>query len=353
MTFRSALRHSIACVTLLGLASCGGGGSDSPAVTYTVGGTLAGSVGPVELQINGGNGITMAAAGSFTFAPGLAVGASYTVTASGAQNCNVANGSGTMGATNITNVTVTCTTVVRTASLTGAQENPANPSAATGRGAVIVNPTTKEITGGITFSGVTPSAGGHHIHQAPSGSPTQNGGVIIALVLAPAGNVATIPPGTVLSDAQYAALLAGELYFNVHSAAFPGGEIRGPINARGGVTAGFASLTGAQEVPANASAATGRGTIVFDSTTREILIAYTTHNVIGTTVAHIHTGAPGVSGPANVVSLVAAGANAYTAPNPTTLTAQNVTDINAGNTYFNVHSGTFAGGEIRGQIAVQ
>lgn len=354
MSLRCALRHTITCATLLGLASCGGGGGDdSPAVTYTVGGTLAGSVGPVELQLNGGSAITMAAAGSFTFTPGLAVGASYAVTASGAQNCNVANGSGTMGSTPVTNVTVTCTTVVRTASLTGAQENPANASTASGRGAVIVNPTTREISGGISFSGVTPTAGGHHIHQAPSGSPTQNGGVIIGLALAPAGNVATIPPGTVLTQAQYAALLAGELYFNVHSAAYPGGEIRGQINARGGVTAGLASLSGAQEVPANASAASGRGTIVFDSATREILIAYTTHDVVGNTVAHIHTGAPGVSGPANVVSLVAAGANAYTAANPTTLTAQNETDIQAGNTYFNVHSSTFSGGEIRGQIAVQ
>jgi CHRD domain len=69
-------------------------------------------------------------------------------------------------------------------------------------------------------------------------------------------------------------------------------------------------------------------------------------------VAHIHTGATGVSGPPNVAGLEAGGTT-YAAANPTTLTAQNVTDITAGNTYFNVHSTAYPGGEIRGQIAVQ
>jgi hypothetical protein len=295
----------------------------------------------------------VSAPGSFSFAYGLASGANYTVTVNAAQNCSVANGSGMMGAAAVTNVAITCTTVVRSANLTGAQENPPTTSTATGRGAVIVNPTTREITGGITFSGLTPTAGGHHIHQAPSGNPTGNGSVIIGLVLAPGGGVATVPAATVLSEAQYAALLAGELYFNVHTAANPGGEIRGQINLRGGVVAGLAALDGAQEVPPNASTATGRGTIVFDSTTREVLVAYVTHNVAATTVAHIHTGAPGVSGPADVLTLTQ-GSGIYTAPNPSTLTTQNVTNLNAGNTYFNVHSAPpFAAGEIRGQIAVQ
>ena len=368
MNIRNAWFGLIASAALVGVVSCGGGGDDGGPASYTVGGTLSGSVGPVVLQLNGAGDLSMPAAGNFTFPAGIAAGAAYTVTANGAQNCNVVNGTGTMGATNITNVAITCTTVVRAASLTGAQENPPNASTATGRGAVIVNPTTKEITGGITFTGLTPTAGGHHIHQAPAGNPAGNGGVIVALTLAPGGGAAFVPAGTVLTDAQYAALLAGELYFNVHSAinlcppaaTCAAGEIRGPITLRAGVTAGLATLNGANEVPPNTSTATGRGTIVFDSTTREVLIAYATHNVANTTVAHIHTGAPGVSGPANVASLTQ-GSGVYTAPNPTILSAQNATDLNAGNTYFNVHStnnlcapaASCAAGEIRGQIAVQ
>ncbi|MFZ2652216.1 MAG: CHRD domain-containing protein [Burkholderiaceae bacterium] len=360
MNVRKALMASIAAAVLAGIASCGGGGGGT--TTYTVGGNVAGSVGTVTLQINGGNSLAVPAAGNFTFTAALASGATYTVTvSSAAQNCAVANGAGTMGAANITNVTITCTTVVRSASLSGAQENPAVTTAATGRGAVVVNPTTLEITGGMTFSGLTPSAGGHHIHQAPAGNPTGNGPVIIGFTLAPDGLTAIVPAGTVLTAGQYASLLAGELYFNVHTAANPGGEIRGQITVQGGVTAGLAALTGAQENATNTSTATGRGTIVFDSATRAVLIAYVTHNVTNTTVAHIHTGpVGGPPGPADVVTLTQ-GTSIYTAPNPSTLTAQNVTDLNAGNTYFNVHStnnscppaANCALGEIRGQIAVQ
>jgi hypothetical protein len=203
-----------------------------------------------------------------------------------------------------------------------------------------------EITGGVTFTGLTGAATGAHIHQLDTN-------IIISLVQAADGATATIPAGTTLTGAQYAELLAGYLYFNVHTGANPNGEIRGQITGTTGVTTGLATLNSAQEVPPNASTATGRGTIVFDSTTREILICYVTHNVVGTNVAHIHTGAPGVSGPANVVTLTQ-GTNIYTAPVPTTLTAQQVTDLTAGNTYFNVHSlPNFANGEIRGQIAVQ
>ena len=354
MKFHRALKALWVAATVAavaGIVSCGGGGDSTP-VTYTVGGTLTGSVGTVTLRLNGAGDVAMNAPGAFTFTTGLANGAAFAVTADGAQNCNVGNGTGTMGATNITNVTISCTTVVRSATLSGAQEATPNASTATGRGAVVVNPTTREITGGMMFEGLTPTAGGHHIHQAPAGNPTANGPVIIGLTLAPGGGVATVPAGTVLTDAQYAALLAGELYFNVHTTAFPGGEIRGRINLRGAVTAGLATLNGASEVPVNASTATGRGTIVFESTTRNVVIGYVTHNVVGTTVAHIHTGAPGVSGPANVVTLTQ-GTNIYTAPNPATLSAQAVTDISAGNTYFNVHSATVTAGEIRGQIAVQ
>ncbi len=243
--------------------------------------------------------------------------------------------------------------VVRSAILTGAQESPPTPSAATGRGAVVVNPVTREITGGITFTGVTPTVGGHHIHRAPAGNAAGNGPVIVPLVLAPGGGVATIAAGTILTEDQYASLLAGELYFNVHSVAFPAGEIRGQITIVGGVTAAIARLTPAQEVPpVTSSTASGLGTIVFDATTRAIIIAYVTHNVANDNNAHIHTGAIGVHGPANIVNPFTRGTGVWTVPSPTPapLTAQQVTDINSGNAYFNVHSVAFPGGEIRGQL---
>lgn len=335
-----------ASATLLALSACGGDGA-----THSIGGTLAGSVGPVVVRLNGGNDITMTGPGAFTFANSLNGGDAYSVTASGAQNCNVSNGSGT-ASSNVSNITITCTSVVRSATLVGAAENPPVTTSASGRGAIVVNPTTREISGGLTFSGLTPSAGGHHIHQAPAGNPNANGPVIIPLVLAADGRTATVPAGRVLTAAQYDALVAGELYMNVHTAANPGGEIRGQLTLRSNLTAGLASLTGAQEVPPVTTAAAGRGTIVFDSATRGVIIAYTTHDVGSPTVAHIHTGAAGVSGPANVMTLNS-GPGIFTGTVGAMLSAQNVTDINAGNTYFNVHSTAHPGGEIRGQVVIQ
>jgi hypothetical protein len=40
------------------------------------------------------------------------------------------------------------------------------------------------------------------------------------------------PPGARLTEAQYAAYKAGNTYVNVHSAKFPGGEVRAQIAGR-------------------------------------------------------------------------------------------------------------------------
>jgi hypothetical protein len=229
----------------------------------------------------------------------------------------------------------------------------------------------RDITGGVTFTGLTTAPTGAHIHRL-------DGSIAISLVQAANNATATIPADTKLSDTDYAQLLAGYLYFNVHSSGTTGGcappancangEIRGQITGTTGVTAGRATLDGTQEVPPSTSTATGRGTIVFDSTPGptfgDILICYVTHNVTNTTNAHIHTQAPGVSGGVSV-PLFPQTANIQSPVVPATLTQQNVTDLTAGNTYFNVHSSnplcpnapagapSCSGGEIRGQIAVQ
>src|SRR6267378_656178 len=258
-------------------------------------------------------------------------------------------------------------TVVRSASLDGAQEGlPAVTGV--GRGAVVVTPTmdingARDITGGITFTGLTGNPSAAHIHtgaRGVNGPPN-----VVSLTIASDNATATIPAGTKLTPTQYADLLAGNLYFNVHTVANGGGEIRGQLDIQGGVTAALADLNAAQETNSSTSTATGKGTIVFDSAIpHEILIVYVTHDVANTTNAHIHTGAPGVSGPANVVQLFVE-ATLWRGP-VTTPRAQladtAVTAMLAGNTYFNVHSsnllcpppaGSCSGGEIRGQIATQ
>jgi hypothetical protein len=38
-----------------------------------------------------------------------------------------------------------------------------------------------------------------------------------------------VPEGAKLTDAQYESYKAGNLYYNIHSAAYKGGEVRGQI----------------------------------------------------------------------------------------------------------------------------
>jgi 6-phosphogluconolactonase (cycloisomerase 2 family) len=112
--------QSLWVVIAASLAGCHGGGSDSPpppsGPTYTIGGTVSGLAGMgLVLRNNGTNDLAVNANGPFTFTVGLADAATYAVTVrsqpSGpTQDCVVANGTGTVAAANVTNVTITCTT---------------------------------------------------------------------------------------------------------------------------------------------------------------------------------------------------------------------------------------------------
>ena len=85
--------------------------------SYTVGGMVSGLNGTVVLQQSGGDDISIAADGGFVFPTAVTFGAGYTVTVltqPATQTCSVTNGSGTMGAGNITNVMVTCATNTHT-----------------------------------------------------------------------------------------------------------------------------------------------------------------------------------------------------------------------------------------------
>ena len=349
------------------VVSCGGGsGGGGSAATYTVGGTLSGAAGSVTLKLNGASDMTQGN-GSFTFPNQLASGATFNVqVVDAADRCTVASGAGAIGAANVTNVAVTCAAqgsekIVRSALLSFAQETPTppTPSSGTGAGGVIVDPATKAITGGITFSGLTGAPAAAHIHRGDTS-------IAVGLVLASDNATAVLPVGATLSTADYNELLAGTLYFNVHTAANPNGEIRGQINLQGGVGAAVASLDKNQEVPASTSTATGTGALIFDRATRNILITYATHNVTNATLAHIHDAVPGTNGPVivgfsnltvNFDGLGVGNNLAYPAAGSQVPVA-NVGDFDIDYFYFNVHSSNnlcapaadCSAGEIRGNM---
>jgi len=106
--------------------------------------------------------------------------------------------------------------------LSGDQEVPPVKTGGSGHGTISVA-ADKSVTGSVTTMGVPGTMA--HIHE---GAPGKNGGVAVPLTKS-GDNTWSVPPGAKLSDAQFEAFKAGNLYVNVHSAANPGGEVRGQI----------------------------------------------------------------------------------------------------------------------------
>ena len=111
-----------------------------------------------------------------------------------------------------------------TATLSSASEVPVTKSAGTGSLQAHVNKDTRLFNWTVTYSGMTgPLTGGHFHGPAMAGS---NGPVVVPF----SGSLASpISGSATLSDAQMADLMAGKWYVNLHTAANPGGEIRGQV----------------------------------------------------------------------------------------------------------------------------
>jgi hypothetical protein len=98
----------------------------------------------------------------------------------------------------------------------------------------------------------------------------------------------------------------------------------------------------------------GGGTVIvkYNSTTRMVEHFGNYRNLTANiTNQHIHIGAPGVSGPP-VVQLASTGGTAGELTGSQVLTAEQEAALLAGNTYTNVHTSTYTGGEIRAQLTL-
>jgi hypothetical protein len=106
--------------------------------------------------------------------------------------------------------------------LSGANEVPPVASSASGTATVTINPD-RSVSVKVSATGMTATAS--HIHEGAAGS---NGPVIVPFTKT-GDNAFASSEGAKLTESQYAAYKAGNLYVNVHSAAHPGGEVRAQI----------------------------------------------------------------------------------------------------------------------------
>lgn len=111
--------------------------------------------------------------------------------------------------------------IVFKATLNGSQEAPPNASTATGEASLVYDSIAKKFILSVTHTVPVPTNG--HIHKAPIGV---SGPVIFPF--SSFTSPITYTSG-VLDATQEADLKANLYYVNIHTAAFPGGEIRGQL----------------------------------------------------------------------------------------------------------------------------
>ncbi|MCA6126085.1 CHRD domain-containing protein [Bradyrhizobium sp. WSM 1704] len=110
------------------------------------------------------------------------------------------------------------------ATLDAKSEVPANASTATGTADIDYDAATKKLSWKVTYTGLTGPATAAHFHGPAEAG--KNAGVAVAI---PNATSSPVEGSATLTDAQAADLLAGKYYVNIHTAANPGGEIRGQV----------------------------------------------------------------------------------------------------------------------------
>ncbi|MBI1223742.1 MAG: CHRD domain-containing protein [Bacteroidetes bacterium] len=223
--------------------------------------------------------------------------------------------------------------------MNGDQETPPVTSGAQGVAVAGLSADLTTVNYLVGAYGLVSTAG--HFHDGAAGT---SGGVLVPFVAAAQPNFymgsATIPDGMAIK------LINSGVYANIHTAANPGGEIRGQMIPALRQVYAF-DVCSTQEVPSNNSLGAGAAVITHDWLNTNLDYLYIVDGLTGPpTAAHIHMGAIGVSGgvlkPLNVPMPVGSGQMAINGTFASTLLG--------GDTYLNVHTAANPGGEIRGQV---
>jgi len=202
----------------------------------------------------------------------------------------------------------------------------------------------------VRYGGLSGPATAAHIHGVASAG--QAAGVMINLAPYNGGSFGTngtLSGRITLTRPQKEAILNGLTYVNVHTAANPGGEVRGQIAP----IAFRSSLSGVNERP-NAIVSTGFGSGEMTLVYNKVGLNATYGALSGpATAGHFHGPAGAFQAASVLVDLSSLNGGAFgvsgTIAGTVTLDATPLAAFVDGLTYINLHTSANSGGEVRGQ----
>ncbi len=246
-------------------------------------------------------------------------------------------------------------TAVLKASLSGSGERP-TPLSNLGGGLALFTLVGRDLTFHINYQGLSGVATAAHIH-GPSLDTSTAAPLIDLKDFAVGGfsNDGAIAGTVTLDDRQLSAIVDGLTYVNIHTAANPGGEIRGQITEYNTAIPFSATLSGAAERPNPVdSLATGFASAGLIGNQLTLHVVY--RGLSGPpTAADIQGPAPASGAAGNLINLfpLAKGPLGPVAAFSGTveLTDEIRRQLLSGDTYINIHTAKNPDGEVRGQIA--
>jgi len=239
-----------------------------------------------------------------------------------------------------------------TARFDGAQEVPALTNNAKGTASLTL--TSTGVAYEITVTGLSGPIVAAHFHMTGIG---KNGPVVKDIKASFSGQTATGIWGT--SDATEpftetlrAALVAGQIYLNIHTVTNPGGEVRGQVIIDAGT--GFkADLTSGQEVPPLSTNGSGTGSFTLNREGLTFNISTTGLNG-SIAAAHFHRAESGKLGGVvfsiPTTNIIGANLTGYWRTPAGTLVDSLIVALLTGRIYVNIHTMNNPNGEIRSQV---
>jgi len=231
------------------------------------------------------------------------------------------------------------------ATLSGAAERPVSvTTAATGSFVGVLDRSTRVLSYTVTYTGLRPTMG--HLHRITPNSAVGNGPVEIPFTTLDSPIIGTT---TLATTSRVDSLINGFYYANLHTAAYPAGEIRGNIRPKGIIRL-KATLNGASEKPTPVtSSGTGTFTGLVDPVTR--VLSYTvTYSGLTPVMGHLHRITPYSTIGNGPVEIPFTSLSSPISGTTTLATPGRVDSLLNGFYYANLHTAAYPAGEIRGDI---